>query len=235
MGWRVKIETKLWNTTEDRLPPLLSPSADFRKYSGYASVTPAVAGIFDPATMGEFTTALAERSGAEFSAGPEKVIPSDGRYYVEASGPLIYPAGSASAPAAAKHKKAVKAAEFLDLQLEAKAQVNEDSAIDLSVVPVLKVSGPPRTALQNLDERALGASGLVWKTPELSSKDSPQWRGRAVTTSITLYDGQTVILVNGPEGRKGRVQVLLITATALGGGISLAASPPTQNAPEGSR
>ena len=116
----------------------------------------------------------------------------------------------------------------MDLQLEVKAQVTEGSTIDLDVVPVLTVSDPPRAALQNLGDRAVGAFALVWKTPELPATESPQWRSRAVTTSVTLDDGQTVILLHYSQGRKGRVQVLLITATA----VESEAPTPAPHAPE---
>ncbi len=175
-GSRIKIETRLWNTTEDRLPPSLRPPSDSQK-DAVPPVVYSLAAVYSPAAMTEL---FESTSGEQFSIGPEKVIHPDGRYYVEASGPLIYPAGSVPASAGAKKKKPVKEAETLDLQLEVKAQVEEGS-IDLDIVLLpLKVSDPPRTALQDLSDRAVGASALVWKTPELSATEAPKWRTNRV-------------------------------------------------------
>jgi len=243
-GGPVTITTQLAAVTRDRLPAWMSSlTGEAWKSEGVPNPDPAkalgaapgsalsagavgkqaiVAGVFNAGQMEQLRKALEATSGGSLTTGPVKTIASNERYFTEASGLLQYPAGKAAGEATGQPKGETSSVERLDLQLAVTAQAGENGTIDLNIMPNLITSPKPAG-----DPPAGGGSGGT-STEWRLLKEEPRWSGKAVTTSVSIWSGSTVLLVQASEGRPDHLQILLISAVGSRAGEGAAAAGTTE-------
>jgi|GEM_PF-426879 len=207
-GEPVEISAQLVNMTRDQLTAEIWP-----KEAGTPSETGmGLAGVFDPAQAEAMRKVLEKASGSSLSSGPAKAIASDERYSVDATGLLRYLGkkgdnGAKETPAMADSLQT----ERLHLQLNVEARAGPGNVIDLNIAAILKTSAAA-DADAAPDPKA-GISSAEWKW----RKEPLRGDGRVVTTSLSMFDRSTAILVRASEGRQDHIQILLITAKGTPG------------------
>lgn len=172
-----------------------------------ASLAPNLAGVVEPEKMAGIRKAIEVASGGPLSVGPTKTISPKERYFAEASGTLRYvatPGEKGGEPAnGGEHE-----GERVDLQLAVEAQCSTGGVIDLNITANVETGSLPGAHSASGGQR-VGASA-DWKLLD----QEPHWRTRAVTTSVTVWNGSSVLLARGSPGDKDHVQILLITTMA---------------------
>ena len=201
-GGDMELQAELVNISRDRLPAgILKEGVELPEAGAMA-----LSGVLDPREAGQLRKALEKASMAQVSSPSPKVMASDGRYLVEASGSLRYP-GEVGKIGAGGGRQADEM-ERMDLRLEMKPQAIVDDGIDLDIVSALSTSAPPFPPG--------GGAPIEWKFRKEDSPGTARGGSRPGTTSVAMWNAQMLVFVRASVGRPDQLQVLLITLRAPG-------------------
>ncbi len=167
-----------------------------------------LAGVFVGESGFELGSRLKQLSGAQALAANRNRIISGKQCFSESQGPFVSSAESAAASAANADPAAKQIPNRFDLQLEVKAVQLPDDNIDLEMRTLLKTYWEaPRAPSDNGDSKF---PSFYWTYYESESEADPKLTN--VGTPAEIHSGDTAALMIAREGRKGPVQIVLVTA-----------------------
>jgi Bacterial type II and III secretion system protein len=149
-----------------------------------APPSPGLAGVLKPGTAENLVTTLRGMAGVQFLNGPQRKIDKGGVYTPAAADYIPEPAGTREPNREVKGRQSA-ALPPIAIDLMVTPAVKEESTIDLDI------------RMRQIPNAADAKAGK---------------KGRFVTTTVSIFDGQTVIFSSPDPKRKDNVVLLLIRA-----------------------